>query len=125
MDFAYLVEFMCDAGVTKSQRTLFILDLEGSMLCRMRMYAYSGPWLKNTHWRTSFSMKRDGFTDIHYKYLYRERSRTSVSGLLHKVVSLKSRLDALLTHYDGRPSVFTKICLAVQSVAWAQFTGRL
>lgn len=57
------------------------------MLCRMHMYDYFGPRFKNIHWRSSFSMKREGFTFINYKYLYRGRSRTSVSGLLHKVVS--------------------------------------
>lgn len=108
MDFAYLVEFICNAGMTKSQCTLFILNLEGSMLCRMHVYAFSGPRLKNTHWRNSFSMKRDGFTDIHYKYLYRERSRTSVSERLHKVVSLKSRLDAILTHCRMEDPVFSQ-----------------
>lgn len=30
-------------------------------------------------------------------------------------ISLKSRLDALLTHQNGRPSVLTKTCLIVQS----------
>lgn len=68
------------------------------MLCCMHMYDFSGLWFKNIRWRSSFSMKRGGFTYINYKYLYRERSRTSVSGLLHKIVSLKSRLDALVTH---------------------------
>lgn len=28
MDFAYLVEFTCNAGMTKSQCTLFILNLK-------------------------------------------------------------------------------------------------
>lgn len=68
------------------------------MFCRMHMYDFSGLQFKNMHQRSSFSMKRDGFTYINYKYLYRGGSRTSVSGLLHKIVSLKSRLDALVTH---------------------------
>lgn len=30
-------------------------------------------------------------------------------------ISLKSRLDALVTHQNGRPTVLTKTCLIVQS----------
>lgn len=30
-------------------------------------------------------------------------------------ISLKSRLDTLLTHQNGRPTVLTKTCLIVQS----------
>lgn len=124
--FAHLIELICDADTTRSQCTLFILRLkEGKMLRHVYMYDFSGLQLKSVHWKSSSSMERDGFTFINCKYLYRARSRTSVSELLHKAVSLKSRPDALLSHQGGRPGVPTKTRLAVQSVTWAQFTGRL
>lgn len=66
---------------------LIYTRLEGRMLCCMHM------WLLQTtkiHTGEALSIKRDAFTYITYKYLYKEWSGTSVSGLLYKIVSLKA-----------------------------------
>lgn len=66
------------------------------------------------YWGISFSIKRDGFTYISYKYLYRERSRTLVSWLLHKNI-FEVKAWRILTHQKGRPTVLTKTWLVVQN----------
>lgn len=87
---------------------------EGRMPCHMHISDSSGLQCGNVNWGISFSIKRDGFTCINYKYLYRERSRTSVSWLLHKN-TFEVKAWCILTHQNGRPTVLTKTCLVVQS----------
>lgn len=62
----------------------------------------------------SFSIKIDGFTYINYKYLYRERSRTSVSWLLHKNI-FEVKAWRTSDSPKWRPTVLTRTCSVVQS----------
>lgn len=66
---------------------------------------FFGLQLKNVRGRSFCSLKRAGLVCISYKYLYGERSRTSVSRLLRKQLPVKSRHGVPLPREVQQPGL--------------------